>query len=135
MYSFIMYNLGMKPTFESTTDTVTKKAVTASTDAITIHPATEMRPAFPGGETAMKLWIINNVTKSTDASQIVCMVFVDFTVEADGSLSDVKSSKEMSTKSGEEAVRLVKAMPKWLPYFQSGVATSKGMQITINFSM
>jgi len=133
MYSFIMFNLGMKPTFESKTDTTKAKADLTSAST---NPATnEALPMFPGGEAAMKAWINLNVRRTSSISQNPCSVVVDFTVGADGSLSDIKVVKEVGTGCGDEAIRLVKAMPQWIPFMQNGAAESKTKEIMIEFKM
>ena len=45
------------------------------------------------------------------------MIWVEFTIEKDGSVSDVKIEKNVNIKEGceEEALRLVREMPKWQP--------------------
>lgn len=42
-------------------------------------------------------------------------VFVQFVIEKDGSITDVKVSRGVDAPLDKEAVRVVKAMPKWKP--------------------
>ena len=47
-------------------------------------------------------------------------VFVTFVVEKDGSLSDIKVIRDIGLGTGEEAIRVLKECPKWLPGEQNG---------------
>lgn len=59
-------------------------------------------------------------------------VFVSFVVENDGSLTDVQVLRGIGSGCDEEAVRVVKAMPKWQPAMKDGKAVA--MQFYIPFS-
>ena len=45
---------------------------------------------------------------------------VQFTVEKDGSLTDIKILKKLSSGLGNEIVKVIKIMPKWIPGRQFG---------------
>ena len=47
-------------------------------------------------------------------------VIMQFVVERDGSLTDIKVLRDLGLGTGEEAVRLLKSMPKWKPGIQNG---------------
>jgi protein TonB len=62
--------------------------------------------------------------------------FVQFTVNADGSIQDV----EIIRSSGDifldrEAIRVVEAMPKWKPGMQKGKAVRVKFRLPINFRL
>ena len=58
-------------------------------------------------------------------------VGVQFVVECDGSLSDIKITRH-SMAGDEDAIRLVKKMPKWIPAHQDGKAVRSIVNIDIN---
>ena len=47
-------------------------------------------------------------------------VIMQFVVERDGSLTDIKVLRDLGLGTGEEAIRLLKSMPKWEPGVQNG---------------
>ena len=54
---------------------------------------------------------------------------VMFVVETDGSLSNVRVARKVFPSLDAEAVRVVKAMPKWKP------GKEKGRAVRVNFTM
>lgn len=75
------------------------------------------KPSFPGGESAMKSYLNSNV-KYPDVAQengVQGRVIVESIIEKDGSMSDVKVIRSVDPSLDREALRVVKAMPKWTP--------------------
>ena len=62
-------------------------------------------------------------------------VFVQFVVDKDGSLTDVKAVKGIGAGCDEEAVEIVKSAPKWKPGKQRGKAVRVRMIIPITFKL
>ena len=85
----------------------------------------EKRAEFPGGEQALYQFIAKSINYPQLAIEngISGRIMVQFVVEKDGSISNVKIP-EQHRKLGfgleEEAIRVVKLMPKWKPGTQSG---------------
>lgn len=77
----------------------------------------EETPRFPGGDEALMKYIQQNLRYPEDAKQkgIEGRVFVNFVVEKDGSLSKFKILRSVDPLLDEEALRVVKGMPKWIP--------------------
>ncbi|MDE6396642.1 MAG: energy transducer TonB, partial [Muribaculaceae bacterium] len=77
----------------------------------------EIRPSFPGGEAEMYKFIATNIKYPATAVEegVSGRVIVTFVVEKDGSLSNVKVLRGKHPDLDKEAVRVVKAMPKWIP--------------------
>ena len=82
----------------------------------------EDMPEFPGGEQAMMDFVAKNVQYPKEAmeKEISGRVLVGFIVEKDGSISETEVVKGIGGGCDEEAVRVVKAMPKWKPGKQDG---------------
>ena len=72
---------------------------------------------FPGGEDALYDFIAKNLKypQAAKDSNIQGKVFVQFVVEKDGSITNAKVLRDIGGGCGEEALRVVKMMPKWKP--------------------
>jgi periplasmic protein TonB len=77
----------------------------------------EEKPKFPGGEKALKSYLKKNVNIPEMAKKNGAQgkVFVSFVVEKDGSVSEPKVVRGIGNGCDDEAVRVVKSMPKWSP--------------------
>lgn len=62
-----------------------------------------------------------------------CKVKVEFIVECDGSISNVKIIKGYDENSNKEAIRLIKTMPKWVPAEKDGVVVRSNFVLDITF--
>lgn len=97
----------------------------------------EDMPAFPGGMEAMIQFISSNIKYPADAKKqkVDGRVLVKFVVEKDGSITEVKVIKPAFPSLDAEAIRVVKAMPKWKPGYQNGQAVRVQFAMPINFSL
>ncbi len=97
----------------------------------------EDMPAFPGGMEAMIQFISSNIKYPADAKKqkVDGRVLVKFVVEKDGSITEVKVIKPAFPSLDAEAIRVVKAMPKWKPGYQNGKAVRVQFTMPINFSL
>lgn len=84
----------------------------------------EIMPQYPGGDAALCDYIKKNLRYPQEAKKkgIQGRVIVRFIIETDGSISDVKVVKPVDSLLNNEAVRIVKSMPRWKP----GGLMSKG---------
>lgn len=91
----------------------------------------EVMPEYPGGDQAMMDFVAKNVQYPEEAKEkeISGRVLVSFIVEKDGSIADVKVVKGIGGGCDEEAVRVVKAMPKWKP------GKDKGKPVRVSYMM
>lgn len=85
-----------------------------------VFDVTEISPEFPGGESALHQFISKNLVypESCKADKVQGKVTVSAIIEKDGSLSDVKVKRSVNKEIDDEAVRVVKSMPKWTPAVQ-----------------
>ena len=74
-------------------------------------------PSFPGGAQAMNAWIYRNLRYPVLAQEegIQGRVIIYLVVEKDGSIGYVNISRSVDPILDQEAIRVVKAMPKWIP--------------------
>ena len=102
-----------------------------------IYNTCEVMPQFPGGEQAMMKFVSSNVHYPEEAKEkgIEGRVFVGFVVEKDGSVSEVKVLKGIGKLCDEEAVRVVKSMPKWKPGRQDGKPVRVHYNMPFNFKL
>ena len=97
----------------------------------------ELMPSFNGGEEEMYKWLANNikypqVAKETGISGTVVVTFV---VERDGGITSAQVLKDIGGGCGEEALRVVKAMPKWKVGKQNGVPVRVQFNLPIRFTL
>lgn len=86
---------------------------------------------FPGGLDGLIAFLSQNIEYPQEARETGTegIVYVTFVVEKDGSVSNVKILQNLYGGCGEEAVRVVKAMPKWTP------AKHKGKRVRMQFNL
>ncbi len=102
-----------------------------------IFQIVEEMPAYPGGDQKLMEYIAKNIKYPQIAreSGIQGRVFVGFVVEPDGSVSNVKLLRGIGGGCDEEAMRVIKSMPKWKPGKQRGKAVRVSYQIPVNFRL
>ena len=86
----------------------------ADVNEIMIDPI-ECQPSFPGGEDSLRAFIAKNLRYPLVEGCVQGRVVAQFTVETDGSISDIVLLKTVHPLLDDEAVRVIKAMPKWIP--------------------
>lgn len=93
------------------------------------------KPSFPGGESAMTSYLNSNVKYPVEALEngIRGRVIVQFIIEKDGSISDVKISRSVNPSFDREALRVVKAMPKWNPGKLKGIPARVKNEVPVVF--
>ena len=102
----------------------------ADDDPEKIHQVVEVQPEFPGGMKEMMKFIQNSLKypESAKAAGTEGKAFVQFVVKADGSIENVEIMRSSGDASLDaEALRVVKAMPKWRP------AMNKGKAVNVKF--
>jgi len=97
----------------------------------------EEYPEFPGGDKALMEYVVNTIKYPEVArtSGITGTVYVQFVVEKDGSISDAKVVRGIGGGCDEEAVRVVKSMPKWKPGKQRGQPVRVYFTLPIEFKL
>jgi len=88
-------------------------------DSNQIYTAVEVKPDFPGGIQKFYDFVGKNY-KVPEDEDIKGKVFVQFVVEKDGSLTDIKVIRDLGFGTGKEAIRVLKKSPKWKPGIQNG---------------
>jgi TonB family protein len=87
------------------------------TDERSVYHVVEESPRFPGGPSAMASWLSSNLKtpEAAERSFISGVVRLSFIVNVDGSRQDIQVVRGLGYGCDDEAIRLVKNMPKWIP--------------------
>ncbi|MBO4659606.1 MAG: TonB family protein [Prevotella sp.] len=95
----------------------------------------EQAPLFPGGMMQLMKWLTKNLKypESARKAKISGKVMVAFMVNTDGSVSDVKLLKSVEPSLDNEALRVVRMMPKWEPGISDGKVSRTLVHLPIVF--
>jgi len=95
----------------------------------------EQPPAFPGGEEALNKYLSKNISYPSIAREnnIQGIVYVSFVVSKIGAISEVKVLRGIGGGCDEEALRVVRGMPAWIPGRQSGSAVPVKFTLPVRF--
>ena len=97
----------------------------------------EKVPEFPGGMKKFYEYLGKSI-KYPEAAQnnnVQGKVWLSFTVEKDGGLSDITITRGLGSGTDEEAKRVLAESPKWIPGIQNGRAVRVKYNININFTL
>jgi protein TonB len=108
-----------------------------SADEQQIFMVVESMPNFPGGETELHRYLAENIKypQMAKESGIQGRVFVTFVVERDGKVTDVRVLRGIGGGCDEEAIRVVKNMPKWTPGKQRGKPVRVQFNLPVKFTL
>lgn len=106
---------------------------TAKPDEEGVYDVAEVMPQFEGGDEAMTEWINSHLNYPEEANGVRGRVVVSFTVMTDGSLDGVTVLRPVHPLLDAEAVRVIQAMPKWLPGRMNGEAVPVRYFVPVNF--
>ena len=97
----------------------------------------ETMPEFPGGTEKLMEYVAKSVRYPQLAREMGVQgrVFISFVVEKDGSISNVALLRGIGSGCDEEAIRVVKSMPKWSPGLQCGRVVRVSYNLPINFKL
>ncbi len=94
-------------------------------------------PGFPGGTEAFYKYLSENIhyPEQAKADGIQGRVVVGFVVMDDGSIVNVEVQRGIGGGCDEEAVRVVKAMPKWQPAVYNGKPCNVHYSLPVSFKL
>ena len=97
----------------------------------------EEMPVFPGGEAALREFMVKNITYPEQAKKdtIQGKVYVTFVIDAAGKVGDVKVVRGVHPLLDQEAFRVIGLMPVWKPGTQKGVPVRVSYTIPVMFSL
>jgi TonB family protein len=103
----------------------------------TVSGYVDEMPSFPGGEIAMMKFIQENLRPPMSIIEkgISGTVNLRFIITSKGKVSGVTVIKSLDPACDEEAIRVIKAMPDWIPGKKNGKAVSVYFQLPIKFQI
>ena len=86
------------------------------------YDAVEQMPTFPGGEAELMKFIRDNLRYPLTAKKegIQGRVILRFVVTKTGAIDNITVLRSLDPACDEEAIRLIKSMPRWIPGKQNG---------------
>ncbi|MBK9147951.1 MAG: energy transducer TonB [Flavobacteriales bacterium] len=89
----------------------------ADADSLIIGRRMERLPSFPNGEQALYKYLDRNVRmpEAALAASISGSVYITFLIDSTGALHDPEVKRGLGYGCDEEAVRVVRGMPRWEP--------------------
>jgi TonB family protein len=116
-----------------------EEAQTASANQAKVFDfvSVDKAPGFPGGIEKFYAFIGKNIKYPQEAvkNNVQGKVFLQFVVEADGSLSNIKVDKGLGSGTDEEAIRVLKASPRWTPGMKNNEAVRVLYHIPLSFTL
>ncbi len=102
-----------------------------------VFTSVEQVPEFPGGQDAFLKYLGNKIKYPAVARENNTQgrVIVQFVCERDGSLTDVHVVRDIGDGCGDEAVRVIKASPKWKPGIQNGRPVRVQYSVPVSFTL
>ncbi|RLD87899.1 MAG: energy transducer TonB [Bacteroidetes bacterium] len=102
-----------------------------------VFQVVENMPEYPGGRGALMKYLATNIKYPPYAKEagIQGRVFINFVVETDGSITAVKVLRGIGGGCDEEAIRVVKNMPKWKPGMQRGKPVRVSFNLPVKFTL
>ncbi len=97
----------------------------------------EQMPEFPGGQRELMKFISKQIIYPVDAVEngIQGKVIVQFVIEKDGSVSNVKVLQSVYRSLDAEAIRVVQILPNWSPGIMDGKPVRIKYVLPINFTL
>ncbi len=95
----------------------------------------EEMPTFPGGENALMQFLSDNIQypDSAKANSITGTVFVSFIIDAEGNVTNAKVLRGVNKLLDDEALRVVRMLPKWIPGKQGGINVAVYYHFPVKF--
>ena len=102
-----------------------------------VFDVVEQKPQFPGGDAALMKWLQDNVRYPAMAAEhnIQGRVVVQFVVTKTGAIGEVKVVRGKDPDLDKEAVRVVKALPKFIPGKMNGHAVNVWYTLPVTFKL
>ena len=100
-------------------------------------PVVEDMPEYPGGMEAMMKFVAENLKypEQMQKEKVEGRVLLSFVIEKDGSVTNIEEVKSPHPVLTEEAIRVVKLMPKWKPGKQEGKEVRVQFNLPITFRL
>lgn len=103
----------------------------------TIYDSVDEMASYPGGKSEMYQFMKSELQYPQEAKdkKIQGRVLVDFVINRDGSIQDVKVKQSVDPLLDAEAIRMVKAMPKWTAAQRDGKNVRSRYSLPVLFKL
>lgn len=120
---------------KSSYDSILNDSFADKDDDSPIYTVVEEMPTYPGGDDARIKFLSSNIRYPQLAKEkgIQGTVFVTFVIDEKGFVSDVKVLRGIGGGCDQEAVRVVKMMPRWVPGRMNGKTVRVQFNMPIKF--
>lgn len=108
-------------------------AQNSGTSGDKVFTAVEQMPQFPGGDSKLMKYISEKIKYPETDECVDGQVIVQFVVTKTGEIGDVKVVRHLHPMFDEEAVRVVKSLPKFIPGRKNGVPVNVWYTLPIRF--
>jgi TonB family protein len=112
-----------------------KKLAQGEVEESAVFSVVEEVPSFPGGEQALKKFLSDNIQYPLLAKEngIQGTVYASFLVDKNGRIGNIKIIRGIGGGCDEEALRVLKKMPDWIPGKQNGKSVRVLFNLPIYF--
>ena len=102
-----------------------------------VFDVVEQQPSFPGGNLGLQKWLVENLNYPIKAAEkkIEGRVVISFIVCKDGSIIEPKIVQSVHPLLDNEALRIVRIMPQWIPGKLNGVAVNVRYTTPLTFKL
>ena len=102
-----------------------------------VYSDPETNASFPGGMEALYKWISENLRypEECKANNIQGRVIIQFVIDTDGSITEIKAIRSPDDVLSQEAIRVVSEMPKWNPARRGEKAIKSLFRLPMNFRL
>jgi protein TonB len=102
-----------------------------------VFTSVEQMPQFPGGDAALMKYLSSHINYPPMAAEnnVQGKVILQFVVEKDGKVGEVKVARSVDKDLDKEAIRVVKSLPKFTPGRQNGQAVRVWYTLPVTFKL
>lgn len=116
-----------------------KKEVEPENSAVVgeVYTVVDQPPAFQGGQAGLNTYLMKNLRYPAEAqrAKIQGRVIVSFVVTDVGRIADVQIKQSVGGGCDEEATRVIKAMPDWIPGQLQGKPVNVQTSLPLSFTL
>ena len=119
------------------TTAVAQTAPVAAVDSVHIYDKVDQMPAFPGGELELKKFVGRNLRYTAPAlkNRVEGNVLIKCVINADGRVTDPVVEKGIGYGCDEEALRVVRTLPAFIPGKQNGIPVAAYYIVPVRFAI
>lgn len=124
-----------EPIYDEEVDMIIEVGAESSSE--NIFSIVEKMPSYPGGQEEMNQFIQENLVYPTAAKNVGIKgrVYVQFVVDKNGNITQEKVIRGIGGGCDEEALKVIRLMPKWIPGEQNGKEVDVKYTLPITFNL